>query len=43
MAEYKKLKTKKTDDFKVGVYRTIAKGSKEVPKLKPNKKLKTKY
>ena len=42
--KYKKLKTKKTEDFKVGVYSTskMVKG-KSVPKIKPKKKLKTNY
>lgn len=47
---YKKLKAKKTDDSKVGVYRTFAKGFRELPnslanktaKYTPKKKLKVK-
>ena len=51
--KYKKLKTKKTEDFKVGVYATrkLVKGERKFPKLKKmpkvklkkKKKLKTKY
>ena len=43
MAEYKKLKTKKTDDSKVGVYTKAAKAFRKMPQEVAKKKLKTKY